>query len=73
MTLGNMRQLGVHHLVATCLNDACKRRDRPYRALYGLDQGQEPGRTGGGDGSAATHHFLLSTRPTALEFGVYGS
>jgi hypothetical protein len=24
MTLGNMRQLGVQHLVATCLNDACR-------------------------------------------------
>jgi hypothetical protein len=24
MTLVNMRHLGVHHLVATCLNDACR-------------------------------------------------
>jgi hypothetical protein len=24
MTLGNMRALGVQHLVATCLNDACR-------------------------------------------------
>jgi hypothetical protein len=24
MTLGSMRQLGVQHLVATCLNDACR-------------------------------------------------
>jgi hypothetical protein len=24
MMLGNMRHLGVHHLVATCLNDACR-------------------------------------------------
>ena len=24
MTLGNMRHLGVHHLVATCLNDTCR-------------------------------------------------
>ena len=24
MTLGNMRQLGVHNLVASCLNDACR-------------------------------------------------
>jgi hypothetical protein len=24
MTLGNMRELGVHHLVAYCLNDACR-------------------------------------------------
>jgi hypothetical protein len=26
MTLGNMRHLGVHHLVATCLSDACRHR-----------------------------------------------
>ena len=24
MTLGNMRELGVHRLVASCLNDACR-------------------------------------------------
>jgi hypothetical protein len=24
MTLGNMRQLGVHRLVASCLKDACR-------------------------------------------------
>ena len=24
MTLGNMRELGVHGLVASCLNDACR-------------------------------------------------
>jgi hypothetical protein len=24
MTLGNMRRLGVHHLIAFCLNDACR-------------------------------------------------
>jgi hypothetical protein len=24
MTLGNMRELGVHHLIAYCHNDACK-------------------------------------------------
>jgi hypothetical protein len=24
MTLGNMRKLGVHHLVAFCLRDACR-------------------------------------------------
>ena len=24
MTLGNMRQQGVHHLIAFCLNDACR-------------------------------------------------
>ena len=25
MTLGNMRELGVHHLIASCLEDACRR------------------------------------------------
>jgi hypothetical protein len=24
MTLGNMRRLGVHHLIGFCLNDACR-------------------------------------------------
>jgi hypothetical protein len=24
MTLGNMRQLGVHRLIASCLNDGCR-------------------------------------------------
>ena len=24
MTLGNMRELGVHHLIAFCLNNACR-------------------------------------------------
>ncbi len=24
MTLGNMRQQGVQHLIASCLNDACR-------------------------------------------------
>jgi hypothetical protein len=24
MDLGNMRHLGVHHLIASCLNDACR-------------------------------------------------
>ena len=24
MTLGNMRHLGVHHLIASCLKDACR-------------------------------------------------
>ena len=24
MTLGNMRELGVQHLIAFCLNDACR-------------------------------------------------
>jgi hypothetical protein len=26
MTLGNMRQQGVQHLIAHCLNDACSHR-----------------------------------------------
>jgi hypothetical protein len=26
MTLGNMRHLGVHHLSASCLSDACRHR-----------------------------------------------
>jgi hypothetical protein len=24
MTLGDMRELGVHHLIAFCLHDACR-------------------------------------------------
>jgi len=24
MTLGNIRELGVHRLIASCLNDACR-------------------------------------------------
>jgi hypothetical protein len=24
MTLGNMRELGVHHLIAFCLSEACR-------------------------------------------------
>jgi uncharacterized protein YecT (DUF1311 family) len=32
MTLGNMRHLSVQHLVATCLNDAC-RHQGPYRRV----------------------------------------
>jgi hypothetical protein len=24
MTLADMRELGVHHLIAFCLNDACR-------------------------------------------------
>jgi hypothetical protein len=28
MTLGNMRELGMHHLIASCLNHACRRPDR---------------------------------------------
>ena len=24
MTLGNMREQGVHHLIAYCLNDSCR-------------------------------------------------
>jgi hypothetical protein len=31
MTLGNMREQGVHHLIAVCLNDAC--RHVPHYAL----------------------------------------
>jgi hypothetical protein len=26
MTLGNMREQGVHHLIAFCLHDACRHR-----------------------------------------------
>jgi hypothetical protein len=29
MTLGNMRELGVQHLIAFCLNDACQPRAKP--------------------------------------------
>ena len=33
MTLGNMRELGVHHLIGFCLNDACRSvSDRPHSA-----------------------------------------
>jgi len=32
MTLGNMRQLGVHRLVAYCVRDAC--RSNLYRTVY---------------------------------------
>jgi hypothetical protein len=31
MTLGNMRELGVHRLVASCLSDACR-----HQALIGV-------------------------------------
>jgi hypothetical protein len=32
MTLGNMRELGVQHLIAFCLNDAC-RHQAPSRGM----------------------------------------
>jgi hypothetical protein len=36
MTLGNMREQGVHHLIAYCLNDAgTHRRAEAYRLLWG--------------------------------------
>jgi len=28
MDLGNMRQLGVQHLIASCLSDACRQNSR---------------------------------------------
>jgi hypothetical protein len=34
MTLGNMRKLGVHHLIASCLNEAC-----PHQAVVQATQG----------------------------------
>jgi len=38
MTLGNMREQGVHHLIAFCLNDACR-----HQAL--IDVSKYPGDT----------------------------
>jgi len=35
MTLGNMRRLGVHHLIATCLRDACRRSGKASCACAG--------------------------------------
>jgi hypothetical protein len=29
MTLGNMREQGVHHPIGSCINDACERNLRP--------------------------------------------
>jgi hypothetical protein len=40
MTLGNMRELGVQHLIAFCLNDACR-----YQAL--IERVELPGRDRG--------------------------
>ena len=34
MTLGNMRHLGVHNLVAFCLNDACRTKCRTSEAEW---------------------------------------
>jgi hypothetical protein len=39
MTLANMRELGVQHLVASCLNDVCR-----HSAL--IDVSSYPGETG---------------------------
>ena len=39
MTLGNMRQLGVHNLVASYLNDACRQRIDRRVELSGRDRG----------------------------------
>ena len=47
MTLGNMRELGVQHLIAFCLNDACRHQALIERVeLPGRDRGavvQKPG------------------------------
>jgi hypothetical protein len=40
MTLGNMREQGVHHPMAYCLNDACRHRtliDKRLDRLEGRD------------------------------------
>jgi hypothetical protein len=37
MTLGNMRQLGVQRLVATCLNDACRHQGLVDVSTYPAD------------------------------------
>jgi hypothetical protein len=47
MTLGNMRELGVKRLVASCLNDACR-----HTAL--IDVSSYPAKT---PGSAAPVRF----------------
>jgi hypothetical protein len=39
MTLGNMRELGVHNLIAHCLNNACR-----HQAL--IDVSSYPGQYG---------------------------
>jgi hypothetical protein len=36
MTLGNMRELGVQRLVASCLNDACR-----HTALIDVKRGRQ--------------------------------
>ena len=36
MTLGNMRELGVQRLIASCLNDACR-----HTALIDLSKAEE--------------------------------
>jgi hypothetical protein len=37
MTLGNMRHIGVHHLIATCLNHACRHQGLIDVASYADD------------------------------------
>jgi hypothetical protein len=40
MTLGNMRELGVHHLIAFCHNDGCAHgsaRRRPVQSFSHFD------------------------------------
>jgi hypothetical protein len=37
MTLGNMRHLGVHHLIATCLSDACRHQGLIDMSKYPAD------------------------------------
>ena len=44
MTLGNMRELGVQHLIVFCLNDACRHQALIERVeLSGRDRGAVPG------------------------------
>jgi hypothetical protein len=38
MTLGNMRELGVHHLIAYCLNDACRHRSLAEEAVTEIER-----------------------------------
>jgi hypothetical protein len=37
MTLGNMRELGVHHLIAHCLNDVCRHQALTDESRYADD------------------------------------
>jgi len=37
MTLGNMRELGVNRLIASCLNDACRHQDLVDVSNYPAD------------------------------------